>query len=96
MTYLQSLADAAVSQFKKHSTVIASAQSPSTNESKFSVTPNTRVGHRPNLTANNDLTIAREVATAQARVAPNGATRERFDVAANRANATLKLSYNVT
>lgn len=38
----------------------------------------------------------REVAASQAHIAPNGATKERFETAAQKANATRRLTCPVT
>lgn len=56
----------------------------------------TRTGRRPKFSKGHDLIIIRDVAAARAHLALNGATKERFDIAAKRSNATTKLSCTVT
>lgn len=55
-----------------------------------------RTGRRPKFTPDDDLVLVREVAAAKAHVAPNGATKERFETAAKKSNATHRLSCVVT
>jgi len=73
-----------------------SDSSPSPTPSQAPLPSATRLGRRPKFTASDDLVLLREVSAARAHVAPNGATRERFDIAARRSNATKKLSCTVT
>ena len=55
-----------------------------------------RTGRRPKFTPDDDLVLVREVAAAKAHIAPNGATKERFETAAKKSNATKRLSCAVT
>eukprot|EP00171_Calliarthron_tuberculosum_P001767 IDg1767t1 len=55
-----------------------------------------RMDRRPKFTPADDLVIIREVAAAKAHVAPNGQTKERFHVAAHKANCSKKISCAVT
>lgn len=52
-------------------------------------------GRRSKFTYEEDLLLLREVAAAKAHVAPTGETRERFEIAAAKANATKKISTNI-
>lgn len=73
--------------------------SPDTSNSDYisrSTLYETRTGRRPKFTPEDDLMLVREVAAAKAHLAPNGATKERYETAANKANATRRLTCPVT
>ena len=55
-----------------------------------------RRGRRPKFTAKEDLIIAREVSASKVHIASFGTKRERFAVAAERANANPAMHINVT
>ena len=55
-----------------------------------------RTGRRPKFTPDDDLVLVREVAAERAHIAPNGATKERFETASKKANATRRLTCPVT
>lgn len=54
------------------------------------------VGRKSKFKPDEDLIIVREVAAARAHVAPNGETRERFEVAAAKVNGSKRLVSSVT
>jgi len=49
-------------------------------------------GRRPTFTYADDLIVAREVAAANAHIAPYGEVQKRFALAAQRTNTNMKLS----
>lgn len=52
-------------------------------------------GRRSKLSKEEDLLLLRYVAAARTHVPPKGETRERFEIASSKANATKKLSTNI-
>ena len=53
-------------------------------------------GRRAKFSPSEDLDIVREVAAAKAHIAPMGQTRQRFEIAASKANASRKFAAEVT